>query len=76
MRWIVDIVVMISLAWFVVYAFGTQVKIAGQSMAPQLCSDNVVLIDRLCYDWRQPNRFDVVVFEILPLIVVLIHPPM
>lgn len=63
MRWIVDIVVMISLAWFVVYAFGTQVKIAGQSMAPQLCSDNVVLIDRLCYDWRQPNRFDVVVFE-------------
>lgn len=32
-------------------------------MAPQLCSDNVVLIDRLCYDWRQPNRFDVVVFE-------------
>lgn len=63
MRWIVDIVVMISLAWFVVYAFGTQVKIAGQSMAPQLCSDNVVLMDRLSYDWGQPNRFDVVVFE-------------
>ena len=63
MRWIVDIVVVISLAWFVVYGFGTQIKIAGQSMAPQICSDNVVLMDRICYDLGQPHRFDVVVFE-------------
>lgn len=63
MRWIVDIVVMVSLAWFVVYGFGTQIRIAGQSMAPQLCSDNVVLMDRLCYDLGHPARFDVVVFE-------------
>ena len=35
-KWIVDIVVVISLAWFVVYGFGVQIKIAGQSMAPLL----------------------------------------
>ncbi len=61
--WIVDIVVVISLAWFVAYGFGTQVKIAGQSMMPGLQGDDVVLMDRLTYDFGDPARFDVVVFE-------------
>ena len=63
MRWIVDIVVVISLAWFVVYGFGTQVRIAGQSMTPLLRGDDVVLMDRLTYDFTDPVRFDIVVFE-------------
>ena len=62
-RWIVDVVVVISLAWFVAYGFGTQVKVAGQSMAPLLRGDDVVLMDRLAYDFGTPERFDVVVFE-------------
>lgn len=62
-RWIVDVVVVISLAWFVAYGFGTQVKVAGQSMAPLLRGDDVVLMDRLAYDFGKPERFDVVVFE-------------
>ena len=28
-RWIVDVVVMICLAWFAIYSFGTQVRIVG-----------------------------------------------
>ena len=32
--WLVDIIVVISLAWFVVYGFGTQIRITGQSMTP------------------------------------------
>jgi len=62
-RWIVDIVVVISLAWFVAYGFGTQIKIAGQSMAPLLQGEDVVLMDRLAYDFGKPQRFDVVVFQ-------------
>ncbi len=61
--WIVDIVVVISLAWFVVYAFGTQVQMAGQSMTPGLRGGDVVLMDRLAYDLGNPHRFDVVVFQ-------------
>ena len=60
--WIVDIVVVISLAWFVVYAFGTRVKISGQSMMPGLSGGDLVLMDRLSYDLGNPKRFDVVVF--------------
>lgn len=61
--WIVDIIVVISLAWFVVYGFGSQEKIAGQSMAPLLNSGDVVLMNRLAYDFSSPKRFDVVVFQ-------------
>lgn len=61
--WIVDIAVVISLAWFVVYGFGTQIRIMGQSMAPLLRDDDVVLMDRLTYDFRDPDRLDIVVFE-------------
>ena len=62
-RWIVDVVVMICLAWFAIYSFGTQVRIVGQSMTPNLRGDDVVLMDRLSYDFGEPERFDIVVFE-------------
>lgn len=61
--WIVDIVVVISLAWFVTYEFGAQVRITGQSMMPGLERDDVVLMNRLVYDFTDPARFDVVVFQ-------------
>ncbi|MFR5601620.1 MAG: signal peptidase I [Lachnospiraceae bacterium] len=61
--WIVDIVVVIAFAWFTVYSFGTQLKIAGQSMTPLLNPDEVVLMNRLIYDFGSPERFDVVVFQ-------------
>lgn len=60
--WIVDIVVVIAFAWFTVYAFGTQVTNFGHSMLPLLKSGDVVLMDRITYDFSSPKRFDVIVF--------------
>lgn len=62
-KWIVDIIVVVSLAWFAVYSFGSQVRLVGQSMMPELREDDVVLMNRLVYDFSDPDRFDVVVFE-------------
>lgn len=62
-NWFVDIVVVIAFAWFLVYAYGTQIMIAGHSMTPLLASSDVVLMDRLTYDFGSPARFDVVVFQ-------------
>ena len=62
-NWIVDIVVVIAFAWFLVYAYGTQIVIAGHSMLPLLASEDVVFMDRLGYDFGNPDRFDVVVFQ-------------
>jgi signal peptidase I len=61
--WIIDIAVALSLAWFCLHSFGTQVQIAGQSMSPLMESGDVVLMNRLIYDIGSPRRGDVVVFE-------------
>lgn len=60
--WIVDIAVALAFAWFCLHSFGTQVKVMGQSMTPLLKSDDVVLMNRLVYDFGKPDRLDVVVF--------------
>ncbi len=60
--WIVDIIVMITLAVFVVHSFGSRVEMRGSSMRPVLESGDVVLMNRLIYDLGSPKRFDVVAF--------------
>lgn len=61
--WLKDIMLVISLALFFVYAFGTQVRMVGQSMSPFLQSEDVVLMDRISYRFFAPKRFDVLVFD-------------
>ena len=52
-KWVVDIVLVVSFAWFIVYAFGTSVTVSGNSMQPVLKNGDVVLM----------NRLDLVVFS-------------
>ncbi len=61
--WVTDIIVVIAIACFTVYAFGTQIPISGSSMQPVLETDDVVLMNRLIYDYQSPDRFDVVAFQ-------------
>ena len=63
MSWVVDVVVMLALAWFFLHSFGIQIPVAGQSMMPLLNSGDVVLVNKLIYDFWKPQRLDVVVFE-------------
>lgn len=61
--WVVDIVVAVAFAWFCLNSFGIQVTVSGQSMTPVLRTGDVVLVNRLAYDFGKPKRLDVVVFE-------------
>ena len=61
-NWIVDIVVVISVAWFIVFSLGTQITMTGQSMDPVLSQDEVVLMNRLSVRFGKIKRFDIVVF--------------
>ena len=63
MNWMVDIILVIVFAWFTVYMFGTEVRIAGNSMNPALESGDVVLMNRLPGVLFGPGRFDLAVFE-------------
>lgn len=62
-RWVVNIVVVMALAWFLVYEFAIQIPVSGNSMQPILDANDVVLVNRLAYDIGAPERFDIVVFE-------------
>lgn len=62
-RGIVWFIVLISFAWFIVYAFMGQTIINGQSMSPMLHAEDVCLVDKLIYDIKDPARYDVVLFE-------------
>ena len=62
-EWAVDCAVMVALACYLVFCFGSRIEMNGSSMKPVLESGDVVLINRLSYDVGKPVRFDVVVFE-------------
>lgn len=61
--WITDIIVVVAMACYTVYAFGNLVVVSGNSMSPLLNSDDIVLMNQLKLDLGKPERFDVVVFE-------------
>lgn len=61
--WTVNIVVVLACAWFLVYGYGGQVEISGNSMQPVLDGGDVVLTDRITYVVSRPGRFDIVVFQ-------------
>ena len=62
-NWIVDVIVVIAFACYLVYAFGSRAEVSGSSMSPVLNSDDVVLMNRLAYDLGSPERFDIAVFS-------------
>ena len=62
-RCVVYFIVLISIAWFLVYGFMGQTIINGQSMSPALNADDVCLVNKLAYDLGNPDRFDIVLFE-------------
>ena len=62
-NWIVDVIVVLSIAWFVVFAMGRQLVVSGHSMEPELSQGEVVLMNRIIYHLRKPERFDIVAFE-------------
>ncbi|MCC2163850.1 signal peptidase I [Brotaphodocola catenula] len=61
--WVVDIAVALAFAWFFLNFFGSQIVVGGPSMQPLLNSGDVVLINRMAYDFGKPDRMDVVVYE-------------
>lgn len=63
-NWIVDIVMVLILAVLAIRFYGDKVTIIGSSMKPMLESDDVVLLDELCYTFSGPARFDVISFRV------------
>ena len=63
--WIVDILMVLILAVMVIHFYGGKTTVSGSSMTPGLASNDVVLLDKLCYTFSEPERLDVVSFSVV-----------
>lgn len=61
--WILEIGLVLLLAWFLAHFFGKQVNTTGDSMAPVLENGDHVLVNRLSYVLSSPDRGDYIVFK-------------
>lgn len=62
-NFVAAVVVIVSLAWFLVYCFGHSTENIGQSMEPTLEPQAVVLVDTIIYKFSKPERYDIVAFS-------------
>jgi len=61
-QFVIAIIVLVFLAWFLVYSFGHSTENIGQSMEPTLQPEDTVLVDMFTYSFKMPERYDVIVF--------------
>lgn len=61
-RWIVNIILVICLAYILVQFFFDKTTVVGHSMNPSMEDGNQIFINKVIYNFREPERFDVVVF--------------
>lgn len=61
--WAVEILIVCMAAVFLVAAFGQRVSVAGDSMFPVLKNGDVVLINRVVYNFKEPSRGDIIAFS-------------
>jgi len=63
LKWIIDIVVVIIFAYFLLQFYGQKITVSGNSMSDELRDGQVVLADTLSYKLSNPDRFDVIIYK-------------
>lgn len=61
--WILALGFAIGLAWAIVYFAFEETNMVGESMNPTLQSSDMILINKLSYRLKEPERFDIIVFK-------------
>lgn len=62
--YIVDIIVVITIAFVVTWTFFTRILMQGYSMSPNINNRDIVFVNRLYKNFMQLHRFDIIVFNI------------
>ena len=60
--WLLYIVLIIALTWIVVTFVGQRTEVSGSSMETTLSDKDPLLVDKMTYRFRDPKRYDIVVF--------------
>lgn len=60
--WIIEIVIVLAIAFVFVYYIGLRTSVVGQSMSPALENKQEILVNRFIYSVSNPKPNDVIVF--------------
>ena len=60
--WIVFIFIVVAASYLVVTYVGQRTEVSGSSMETTLSDGDQLIVDKISYRFREPNRYDIVVF--------------
>lgn len=60
--WVIEIVIVLAIAFVFVYFIGLRTSVVGQSMAPTLENKQEILVNRFVYSITNPKPNDIIVF--------------
>lgn len=60
--WIVYIAIIIGLTWVIITFVGQRTRVSGHSMEATLQDGDNLIVDKLSYHFREPERFEIIVF--------------
>ena len=56
------IVVVLGIPWLVITFVGQRTEVNGSSMEPTLSNNDNLIVDKISYRFKDPQRFDIIVF--------------
>ena len=63
LEYVISTVIVVFLAFVLMFFFGTKTSVIGDSMMPALYNGQPILIDKFIYKLSSPKRGDVIVFQ-------------
>ena len=60
--WIVYIAIIIGLTWLIITFVGQRTRVSGHSMEATLHDGDNLIVYKLSYHFREPNRFEIILF--------------
>ncbi len=62
LEWIVFLLIIIGVTYLIITYVGQRTKVSGQSMETTLHDGDNLIVDKISYRFREPERFEIIVF--------------
>lgn len=59
------LLVVLCLTYLVIHFVGQRTQVSGSSMEPKLNDEDNLIVDKITYKFREPERFDIIVFPFM-----------
>lgn len=60
--WIMYVVIIIAATYLIVTYVGQRTRVSGDSMLPSLHNEDNLIVDKISYRFRDPERYEIIVF--------------